>query len=301
MEEEISLRELIEVLLKRKWMIVGITVIAVIAAGLISMFVLDEKYEAMAQIKINEPIDIEVPRDLNVPDQNMIINDSLTKVISITEKISLQRLNAEINNMTFLNKLAEKLDEDVTADRLRGDTLTLETDDDGSSDIVTLKVSYDNPEGAKNMADTAAEQLSKQISAANIQEVESSIENLSYQINEIETAIENDNRDVDLSSLQVEKRQRSLENIYEGLIQKREEMKVAESLLNRYEPVSVIAPAFTPENPTSPNTKLNLAIAMVLGLMVGVFGAFFREYWTATGEEKEDDDEKNKLREQDGE
>ncbi|KXS48090.1 MAG: lipopolysaccharide biosynthesis protein, partial [Halanaerobium sp. T82-1] len=33
-----------------------------------------------------------------------------------------------------------------------------------------------------------------------------------------------------------------------------------------------------PEDPVSPNTKLNVAIAAVLGLMLAVFIVFFKEF-----------------------
>jgi uncharacterized protein involved in exopolysaccharide biosynthesis len=38
-------------------------------------------------------------------------------------------------------------------------------------------------------------------------------------------------------------------------------------------------PAIEPEKPVSPRKKLNIAIAGVLGVMIGVFGAFAAEYF----------------------
>ncbi|MCC5908864.1 MAG: hypothetical protein JJT76_00260, partial [Clostridiaceae bacterium] len=43
--EEISLRELIETLIKRKNMIIGITLIAILATGIFSFFMLEPVYE----------------------------------------------------------------------------------------------------------------------------------------------------------------------------------------------------------------------------------------------------------------
>jgi succinoglycan biosynthesis transport protein ExoP len=43
--------------------------------------------------------------------------------------------------------------------------------------------------------------------------------------------------------------------------------------------IIVSSPAVVPEVPSSPNKKLNLGIGIVLGLMIGVLVAFFREYW----------------------
>jgi uncharacterized protein involved in exopolysaccharide biosynthesis len=43
--------------------------------------------------------------------------------------------------------------------------------------------------------------------------------------------------------------------------------------------VQVLSRAAVPEEPVSPRRLLNTVIAGALGLMVGVFGAFFLEYW----------------------
>lgn len=50
MEEEINLRELIETLWKGKLMIIGVTIVAVLVAGVISFFILPKKYETRAAI-----------------------------------------------------------------------------------------------------------------------------------------------------------------------------------------------------------------------------------------------------------
>lgn len=54
MEEEINLRELIEVLINGKWIIIGICFVAVLAAGVLSFFVLPEKYEARVTIMVKQ-------------------------------------------------------------------------------------------------------------------------------------------------------------------------------------------------------------------------------------------------------
>lgn len=51
-----------------------------------------------------------------------------------------------------------------------------------------------------------------------------------------------------------------------------------EELIN-YEGFKIINPATQPVAPIKPNKKLNIAIAGVLGLFLGVFAAFFIEFW----------------------
>jgi uncharacterized protein involved in exopolysaccharide biosynthesis len=43
--------------------------------------------------------------------------------------------------------------------------------------------------------------------------------------------------------------------------------------------VRFAVPAVEPKKPVAPKKKLNIAIAGMLGLMVGVFGAFLVEYF----------------------
>jgi len=73
---------------------------------------------------------------------------------------------------------------------------------------------------------------------------------------------------------------------YDLLSSKYEEAKIASTMDTGQALVSKIAPAMEPINPTGPRKALNLAISAVLGLMVGVFVAFFVEYWNNTGESK---------------
>src|SRR4051812_16015681 len=54
MEETISLKELFEMLKKRLWMIVSITVIAAVISGVISYYYLTPIYQASTQILVNQ-------------------------------------------------------------------------------------------------------------------------------------------------------------------------------------------------------------------------------------------------------
>lgn len=60
MEEEISLREIIETLLKWKGLIAGITVITLVISGVVSFFVLAPTYEARATLLINQVSEMDV-------------------------------------------------------------------------------------------------------------------------------------------------------------------------------------------------------------------------------------------------
>ena len=71
---------------------------------------------------------------------------------------------------------------------------------------------------------------------------------------------------------------------YDTLARKEAEVGVASQVTDTE--VRFAVPAVEPKSPVSPKKKLNIAIAGVLGLMVGVFGAFVVEYFE--GWEKEE-------------
>jgi len=70
---------------------------------------------------------------------------------------------------------------------------------------------------------------------------------------------------------------------YQTLARKEAEVQVATQVTDTE--VRFAVPAVEPKHPVAPKKKLNIAIAGVLGLMVGVFGAFAMEYFEGWGEE----------------
>jgi capsular polysaccharide biosynthesis protein len=70
---------------------------------------------------------------------------------------------------------------------------------------------------------------------------------------------------------------------YDTLARKQAEVGVASQVTDTE--VRFAVPAVEPKEPVAPKKMLNIAIAGVLGLMVGVFGAFLAEYFEGWGEE----------------
>lgn len=70
------------------------------------------------------------------------------------------------------------------------------------------------------------------------------------------------------------------EGIYTTLLQRYEEMRINEAMESAN--VSILDPAIVPRNPVKPRVQLNVAIAGLLGLFVGVGIAFVLEYLDTT-------------------
>jgi len=67
-------------------------------------------------------------------------------------------------------------------------------------------------------------------------------------------------------------------NYIENLERAQDDFYSIEEEIQEMEEARIISTAFTPGSPTAPNRTLNMAIAAVLALMLGVFGVFFREF-----------------------
>jgi capsular polysaccharide biosynthesis protein len=203
-EQEISLdlRDIFEVIRKRLWMIVAITLAATILSGLISFFVLKPVYEAKISIVISKAQEKTEKQQYDYNDIMMYQN--------------LVKTYAEIaKSRTVAQKTIDKLKiKDMTPEILQGQiTVTPQA----NTQIMDLKV--------KNIVPIAAMDTVNVLADFFIQESK---------------------------------------RIYpQGNIQ-------------------IIDNAVLPKNPVSPNKKLNVAIAFLLGLMLSLGISFMMEFMDRT-------------------
>ena len=80
-----------------------------------------------------------------------------------------------------------------------------------------------------------------------------------------------------LTQSRLEREYDTAKGVYDVLSQKSEEVKIAVATESGM--VKIASLAYEPKGPIKPNKKLNIAIAGVLGLFVGIFFAFFLEFW----------------------
>jgi uncharacterized protein involved in exopolysaccharide biosynthesis len=66
---------------------------------------------------------------------------------------------------------------------------------------------------------------------------------------------------------------------YDTFLNKYEEIRIAESTEIGDSTINIISQAAIPEEPTNSSKALNLAIAGVLGFVIGAFISIFKEYW----------------------
>lgn len=115
------------------------------------------------------------------------------------------------------------------------------------------------------------------------------VEMLKGQIVDVQNQIEN--LQVKLAEKQHEERliNKNVEiaqNTYDAFTRKHEELRVIESAQIGESNMIIVSRAYPTTVPVAPRKALNVAIAGLLGVMVGVFAAFAIEYWQVSGEEK---------------
>ena len=70
--------------------------------------------------------------------------------------------------------------------------------------------------------------------------------------------------------------------VYSMLLKQREEARISQAKLERGVKIKVISPALVPSQPIKPNKRLNVLLAIILGLVSGLGLAFLIEYFDHT-------------------
>lgn len=194
-EDVIDLREIFFIIRKRIWLIILITLIAVVTSWAISSFVLEKQYETYTLLIVNKPAEQDQPLTYSDID----LNRKLVNTYSIIAK-----------NNTVLEQVIDQLKLGMSPIELN-EKITISGEKD--TEIIRISVKDSDPARAAIIANKAGEVFMAEV---------------------------------------VKK------------------MKI--------DNVQVIDPARIPEGPVQPNVRLNIAIAAVLGVMVGLVLVFLLEY-----------------------
>ena len=271
-EEEIDLREYINILLKRKGIILLIFLIAVITATIVSYFVLTPIYQSSVSFQIST--ELTKQQYYPTPSTNPYISDIL---VLLTSDSILREAAGRINLSYDFNEMKRKIKSTNIKD----------------TNIITLTVEDENSKVARDLANSIVKVFieenqyiydeKRKIAEENLRIYVEQLDDIEKNIIEIEKtklkiANSSDISDVEkhfqtsllLNSLATERNSRNF------LISQISSIK--EDLMN-YKGFKIIDLATEPAVPIKPNKKLNVAIAGVLGLFVGVFVAFFIEFW----------------------
>lgn len=208
-EQTISLQELFQVLKKRLFLILSLTIIAVAISAAVSYFVMTPVYQASATLTV-----------FNKPGNDSQVGYNASDIQ--TDLKLIDTYNVLIKKDPVLEEVLKELDLDMTPSQLAG---KITVSNENNSTVVSLSVKDPDPYLAANIANTTAKVFVEEVNNA-----------------------------MDMNNVQVYAK-----------------AKVSES-----------------QAPVSPNPKLNIAIAAVIGLMVGVGLAFLLEYLDNTIKTEQD-------------
>ena len=200
--EEISLKEYFLIIRKRMWLIILLTVLSIVASGLVSYFVLEPEYQTFTTLMVGKPKDYQNV-DSKLEYNDLLLNQKLVSTYGELVKMRvvadevIKNLKLDISYKDFREKVNVNLVKDT--------------------EIIKLEVVDPDPVLAAEIANETA-----RVFMQNVKDI---------------MMVEN---------------------------------------------VQVIDEARVPDIPIKPRPNLNMAIAGVLGLMIGVFLVFLLEYLDST-------------------
>ncbi|MCL6614294.1 MAG: hypothetical protein K6U03_06740 [Firmicutes bacterium] len=288
MEEELDLRELIRPLWRRRWLILGLALAAGIA-GYIGSKLSTPIYETRAKILV-------VPKK---DTDKILLLDRETAGLSIISELGampqIQMANyVEIlKSRTLLLAVAEELGLPTDQAGFKKLQARLTVQPIQGTGTIEIRVQDEDPRRAQQIANTLVKLFLARLLRENQEEarqarefIEEQLEAVGSRLNRLEAELAKASNKAELPRLKQEKA--STEALYTLLLTKKSEMEIAEHM--RMADVRLIDPAYLPpkDDPVKPRTGLNVAVALFLGLFLGVGLAYLLEYvepQLKTGEE----------------
>ena len=140
-EAELDLKEIMHIIRKRLWFIVLVTILAVGAGGVISLFVLEPVYRASATIIVGKPSNYLDGNRLQIEDLNL--NQRLAKAYG--EIIKSRGVLEDVISQLKLNLTTQQLKEKTLVKLVEG------------TEFITISVTDTNPKRAADIANKIAE------------------------------------------------------------------------------------------------------------------------------------------------
>lgn len=314
-ENEISLKELISILLKEKKLIIAVTLSFAILSAIYSFVILKPVYKADLTFTMHIPSEVQTKYGNYKPittDSNDLI--TLLKEPEVIQK-TIDNLNLEVSQESLINTInysTKKDSKSVLIELNWNDpneaSKIIREHIDNYIDYIKYRYSLsavntfmDNIEKNKSISEQKIHSLKNSISynenifssldkydvtaynsLNNTKEglLIAEVSNPSYI--ELKTEIVNQKKELNTlenNLIDYENFLKELQKEYKSLSENSSYI-VSESTLNIMKnQIKIIKPAYAKSSPVKPNKKLNIAIAIVLGLMIGIFVAFFKNYW----------------------
>ena len=137
---ELELREYIEIILKRIWIIVAITITATFLSGIISVFFLNEVYSTSTTLIVSKQSEGTTLNEIQINDINLA--RGLVDTYSVIVKSDL-----------VMEKVLKEVRSDMSLDSLRS---KVSVNSEGNTGIIRITVEDTQPEKARDIANSLA-------------------------------------------------------------------------------------------------------------------------------------------------
>lgn len=299
MEETIELRQLIEIVWKGKWIIAGVTALFLFIGAILSWFIIPEQYESKATVQVaSEAQDAGIMSSYVAAEftpviftqriKNPTLMNEALKETGSKEKFDVDRLSVNTQANTnlvelkytalnpvsaqkelslFIQKTKERMNLSVK-NTLNELEKTYTSESKYLSGEIEVLIGQYNERIIKN--DLPEILIMQTLIGSQI--ITPVAEEQMNALSKVDGALQNE-----LMQMQAQITSKSAE--YQRVLDKYQSVKIG---LDSFRPDpfirQIVAPTL-PENPSAPNKLLNVAIALIIGLMIGIGIVFFREYW----------------------
>jgi len=185
------------------------------------------------------------------------------------ERTKEEQIIAELNEQNKILKLNKSIVDDQFFHQLVSNIV--------KDNLGVINLSYVSEEINPIYYNFAQQLISTKISISSLQAEE---KQLKVNINDFNLKLETLRKELaqeKLTQSRLEREYDTSKGVYDVLSQKNEEVRIA--VATESGTVKIASLAYEPKYPIKPNKKLNILIAGVLGIFVGVFAAFFLEFW----------------------
>lgn len=265
-DDEISLIDLWQTLIRRKLALISVFVLVVIFAG-IYLLMAKPVYESQAIVQIGKTY------------------NQITEEGSIKGKV--------IEDMNILKQRLLTEYSEVEGYKIE----SVDTDPEGTKDSIRIVVHAGSPDTAEESLETIIRNLKQKHDARYREKIDrlkqremsllSDIRGYRRQLEELDLLIKSmQGNDAGHLALQMVNRG----NMRDTVVNLEKELAEIQSKLDESFETHIVGDLITKDDPVKPKPKLVIALSIVLGLMLGIFAAFFAEFiararTTATGKE----------------
>ncbi|GFN23700.1 GumC family protein [Thermanaeromonas sp. C210] len=173
--EEIDLRRYLGILVKWKWLVAAVTVLAVATTGILSFFVLPPVYEARALLLVTQ----EEERHSVSPSQDSL--ESTMQVVSRLPEMTVNTYASQIKNEVVFSRVIERLglDKNLYSPSSLAGMVKVQAIKD--TNLIEVRVQNTNSKLAADIANAICEEFSKFVSENTRQQMTKSVEFLQEQ------------------------------------------------------------------------------------------------------------------------